>query len=61
MNDVIKVLKERRSVRKFKEDMPPKDLVDEVIEAGLYAPSGKGQQAAIVIAVTYRDGYARIM
>ena len=55
MNDVIKVLKERRSVRKFKEDMPPKDLVDEVIEAGLYAPSGKGQQSAIVIAVTNKD------
>lgn len=55
MNDVIKVLKERRSVRKFKGDMPPKDLVDEVIEAGLYAPSGKGQQSAIVIAVTNKD------
>lgn len=60
MNDVIKVLKERRSVRKFKEDMPPKDLVDEVIEAGLYAPSGKGQQAAIVIAVTNRDVRERL-
>ena len=60
MNDVIKVLKERRSVRKFKGDMPPKDLVDEVIEAGLYAPSGKGQQAAIVIAVTNRDVRERL-
>lgn len=60
MNDVIKVLKERRSVRKFKGDMPPKDLVDEVIEAGLYAPSGKGQQAAIVIAVTNKDVRERL-
>ena len=60
MNDVIKVLKERRSVRKFKGDMPPKDLVDEVIEAGLYAPSGKGQQSAIVIAVTNRDVRERL-
>ena len=55
MNDVIKVLKERRSVRKFKGDMPSQDLVDEVIEAGLYAPSGKGQQSAIIIAVTNKD------
>ena len=60
MNDVIKVLKERRSVRKFKRDMPPQDLVDEVIEAGLYAPSGKGQQSAIVIAVTNRDVRVRL-
>lgn len=60
MNDVIKVLKERRSVRKFKGDMPPKDLVDEVIEAGLYAPSGKGQQSAIIIAVTNKDVRERL-
>lgn len=49
MNDVIKVLKERRSVRKFKGDMPPKDLVDEVIEAGLYAPSGKGSSRLLLL------------
>lgn len=60
MNDVIKVLKERRSVRKFKGDMPPQDLVDEVIEAGLYAPSGKGQQSAIIIAVTNKDVRERL-
>lgn len=60
MNDVIKVLKERRSVRKFKGDMPSQDLVDEVIEAGLYAPSGKGQQSAIIIAVTNKDVRERL-
>ena len=55
MNEVIKALKERRSVRSYKPDMPSKELIDAVIEAGLYAPSGMGNQAAIVVAVTDKE------
>lgn len=52
MNTTIKDMLERRSIRKFKSDMVPRDLIDEVIEAGLYAANGKGKQAPIIIAVT---------
>lgn len=52
MNEVLKAFKERRSIRKFKPDMPAKEDIEKIIEAGLYAPSGKGQQSAIIIAVT---------
>lgn len=52
MNEVIKAIKERRSVRKYKADMPSKELIDAVIEAGLYAPSGMGTQKVITVAVT---------
>ena len=31
---VLEVLRERRSVRKFKPDMPPKDVIDQIIRAG---------------------------
>ena len=55
MNEVIKALKERRSIRKFKSDMVPRELIDQVIEAGLYAPTGKNDQAAIILAVTNKD------
>ena len=44
MNEVLKAFKERRSIRKFKPDMPAKEDIEKIIEAGLYAPSGKGQQ-----------------
>ena len=37
MNATVKDMIERRSVRKFKPDAVPQALVDEVIEAGLYA------------------------
>ena len=55
MNEVIKALKERRSIRKFKPELPEKTQIDEIIEAGLYAASGMGKQAAITIAVTKKD------
>ncbi|MBQ5539096.1 MAG: nitroreductase family protein, partial [Bacteroidales bacterium] len=55
MNEVIKALKERRSVRKFKADMPKKEDLNQIIEAGLWAASGRGQQSPIIIAVTNKE------
>lgn len=52
MNEVIKAIKERRSIRKFKPDMPPKADLEQIIEAGLYAASAKGRQSVIILAVT---------
>ena len=55
MNDIIKAMEERRSIRKFKPDMIPDEILNQIIEAGLYAPSGRGRQAPIVIAVTNKE------
>ena len=55
MNEVLKAMKERRSIRAFQLTMPPKADLEKIIEAGLYAPSGKGEQAAIIVAVTNQD------
>lgn len=55
MNDVIKAMKERRSIRKFKAEMPPKADLEQIVEAGLYAANGRGRQAVITIAVTDRE------
>lgn len=52
MNEVINAMKKRRSVRKFKSDMPPKSDIEQIIEAGLYAASGKNMQSAKIIAIT---------
>ena len=35
MNEVIKAMEDRRSIRKFKPDMPSKDDLNQIIEAGL--------------------------
>ena len=52
MNEIIKAMEERRSIRKFKPDMPAKEDLEQIIEAGLYAANGMGKQATITIAVT---------
>ena len=55
MNETIKSMIERRSCRSFKPDMPSKKEIDKIIEAGLYAASGRGQQAVITIVVTNKE------
>lgn len=55
MNDIIKAMKERRSVRKFKSDMPDKKDIEQIVESGLYAANGRGKQAVITVAVTNRE------
>lgn len=44
MNEVLKNLKTRRSVRKFSDRPVPSDILDEIITAGLYAPSAMNTQ-----------------
>lgn len=55
MNDILKAMKERRSIRKFKSDMPAKEDIAQIIEAGLYAANARGKQATITIAVTNKE------
>lgn len=55
MSKLTEIIKERRSIRKFKPDMVSKDLINEVIEAGIYAASGRGKQSPVVIAVTNKE------
>lgn len=55
MNDVIRAMKERRSVRAYTGEVPPRELIDQVVEAGLWAASGMNRQGPIVVAVTDRE------
>ncbi len=52
MNEVIKNILERHSTRNFKSDMPPKELIEEIVQAGLYAASGMNRQETIIVAIT---------
>lgn len=52
MQDILDVLKNRRSIRKYKPDPVPEKLIDRVIEAGLYAPTGMNRQQTIILKIT---------
>ena len=54
MNETIQTLKTRRSVRTFSDRPVPRELIEQIIGAGLWAPSGMGRQSPIIVAVTDR-------
>ena len=60
MNEIIRAIEERRSIRNFKPDMPPKADIEQIVEAGLYAANGMGKQAVVTIAVTNQEIRDRI-
>lgn len=55
MSKVIDNMMTRRSIRKYKSDMIPKETIDTIIKAGTYAATGRGMQSPIIIAVTNKE------
>lgn len=55
MSEMLEMIKNRRSFRRYKPDTVPQEMIDKVIEAGLWAASGMGRQSTIIIAVTDRE------
>lgn len=55
MNETISTLKSRRSIRSFEDKPVSKELVEQVVDAGIWAASGMGKQAPIVVAITNRE------
>ena len=53
-DEALKLIESRRSIRSYKPDMVPDDLIDKVIEAGTFAATGGGRQSPIIIAVKDR-------
>ena len=53
--ETLELIKSRRSVKSFSDKPVPKKIIDAVIEAGLYAPSGMGKQSPIIVAVTDKE------
>lgn len=50
--DKIHLFLSRRSIKNYTDKPVPKEIIDAVIQAGLYAPNGMGKQSSIIIAVT---------
>ena len=61
--DAMQNLLQRRSVRKYTDQQVPEVLLDQVLEAGIFAPSGMNSQVSVMVAVTdkeTRDQLSRI-
>ena len=55
MNNTMQDLLTRRSVRSYTEEVPSREVIEEICKAGTYAPTGMNRQAPIIIAVTNRE------
>lgn len=51
MNEALNDLITRTSVKSYKPDMPPQDVIDRIVEAGTHAPTGMNRQSPIIIEV----------
>lgn len=63
MNQTIKDIISRRSVKKYEAKDVPQELIEQVVMAGTYAPTGMNRQSPIILAVTnkeMRDRLSRI-
>lgn len=49
--DILDVMKERRSIRKYQDKQISREDLEKIIEAGLYAPNAGGGQRARIVAV----------
>lgn len=61
--EFLDMLLTRRSVRTYKPDPVPEALLEEVLRAGTYAPTGGGRQSPVLVAVTdkaARDEISRL-
>lgn len=54
-NTTMEDLLTRRSIRQYTDEMPPMEVIEEICEAGTYAPTGMNRQSPIIIAVTNRE------
>ncbi|MGN0659636.1 MAG: nitroreductase [Emergencia sp.] len=55
MSNTLDTIRSRRSIRSYRPDMVPADVIDRIIEAGTYAATGMGKQSPIIIAVTSKE------
>ena len=55
MSNLLETIKTRRSIRKFKGEPIPKDILNQIIEAGTYAATGMNMQSPIIVAVTNKE------
>ncbi|CAK7072210.1 MAG: hypothetical protein DELT_01927 [Desulfovibrio sp.] len=58
--EALKILRERRSIRKYKNQQVSDEDLNAVLEAGTYAPTAKNKQAATIVAVQNAEDLAVI-
>ena len=49
--DLFELIRYRRSIRKYEDRQVPREALEKIIEAGLYAPNAGGGQRSMIVAL----------
>lgn len=60
MEETIKDLKERRSIRKYQDRQIEEDDLQKILEAGMHAPTGMGMQSPLMVVVQDRETIVKL-
>ncbi len=60
MNETIKSIKERRSIRKYKENKISKEILEELVDCARLAPSARNAQPCDFIIITKKETMKKI-
>lgn len=52
---MIELIKSRTSVKKYLDKPVPQELIEKIVEAGTFAPTGRNHQSPIIIAITNKE------
>lgn len=61
-DDFYQIIKSRKSIRKFKKDLVPEEILERILEAAMHAPSGKNMQnwRFFIIQGEKKDAYLKL-
>ena len=59
--ETLECIRTRRSYRKYKSDPVPEELLEKVLEAGTWAPTGRNSQSPTIVAITNKEQRDRLM
>ena len=55
MNEAMQVLLTRRSIRKYKPEMIKEEELQQILEAGMYAPTAMGKQSPLMVVIQDKE------
>lgn len=55
MNELLQTIKTRKSTKSFLDKEVPLELIEQIVEAGTYAPTGRNLQSPIIVAITNKE------
>ena len=60
MKSTLEDLKTRRSIRKYKQEQIKDEELNQILEAGIYAPTGMNRQSPIMVVLQDKETIARL-